>query len=134
VFVALFSVGWLFAYNFYTCVYTAIQDVVEPRLRATAMALFFAGLYLLGGGLGPVVVGGLSDHFAHTAMLAAGAEQMTEAFKAVGLHDAMYLIPVALFLTMVFLFLAARCFVRDAQRMKEGLVAVVEPEVAVATA
>jgi MFS family permease len=37
VFVALFSVGWLFAYNFYTCVYTAIQDVVEPRLRATAI-------------------------------------------------------------------------------------------------
>jgi MFS family permease len=134
VFVAVFSVGWLFAYNFYTCVYTAIQDVVEPRLRATAMALFFAGLYLLGGGLGPVVVGGLSDHFAHTAMLAAGAEQMTEAFKAVGLHDAMYLIPVALFFTMVFLFFASRCFVRDAKRMTEGLVAVVEPRVAVATA
>ena len=59
---------------------------------------------------------------------------MTEAFKAVGLHDAMYLIPVALFLTMVFLFLASRCFVRDAQRMKEGLVAVVEPEISAATA
>ena len=45
VFVAMFGIGWLFAYNFYTCVYTAIQDVVQPRLRATAMALFFAGLY-----------------------------------------------------------------------------------------
>ncbi|MNR57633.1 hypothetical protein D3C85_1784530 [compost metagenome] len=67
-------------------------------------------------------------------MLAAGAEQMTEAFKAVGLHDAMYLIPVALFFTMVFLFIASQCFVRDAKRMKEGLVAVVEPGVAVATA
>ena len=86
------------------------------------MALFFAGLYLLGGGLGPVVVGALSDHFAHAAMYAAGAGQMTEAFKAVGLHDAMYLIPVALLLTMLFLFLASRCFVRDAQRMKDGLV------------
>jgi len=130
----VFSLGWLFAYNFYTCVYTAIQDVVEPRLRATAMALFFAGLYLLGGGLGPVVVGGLSDHFAHTAMQAAGAEQMTEAFKAVGLHDAMYLIPVALLLTMVFLFLAARCFVRDAKRMKEGMGTVVEPGVGAVSA
>ncbi len=68
------------------------------------------------------------------AMLAAGAEQMTEAFKAVGLHDAMYLIPVALFFTMVFLFLAARCFVRDAKRMKEGLIAVVEPDGIAATA
>jgi len=131
VFVGVFSLGWLFAYNFYTCVYTAIQDVVEPRLRATAMALFFAGLYLLGGGLGPVVVGLLSDHFAHSAMALAGAEQMSEAFKAVGLHDAMYLIPVALAMTLVFLYLASRCFSRDAARMREGMVAD-EPVVAVA--
>src|SRR5450830_1800915 len=133
VFVVVFSVGWLFAYNFYTCVYTAIQDVVEPRLRATAMAVYFAGLYLLGGGLGPVVVGLLSDHFAHAAMLAAGAEQMSEAFKAVGLHDAMYLIPGALLLTLAFLFQAARCFSKDAQRMREGMVADA-PGVAPATA
>src|SRR5690554_2705738 len=32
IFVGLFAVGWLFAYNFYTCVYTAVQDVIEPRL------------------------------------------------------------------------------------------------------
>ncbi|MCE5982320.1 MULTISPECIES: MFS transporter [unclassified Pseudomonas] len=123
VFVAVFGVGWLFAYNFYTCVYTAIQDVVQPRLRATAMALFFAGLYLLGGGLGPVVVGALSDHFAVAAMQAAGQVQMSEAFKAEGLHGAMYLIPVALSLTLVFLLFASRCFSRDAQRMREGMVA-----------
>ncbi|MFT8064024.1 hypothetical protein ACMYNC_23160, partial [Salmonella enterica subsp. enterica serovar Enteritidis] len=90
---------WLFSYNFYTCVYTAIQDVVEPRLRATAMALFFAGLYLLGGGMGTVVVGLLSDHFAAAAMLAAGAGEMAEAFRAEGLHSAMYLIPASLLLT-----------------------------------
>ena len=123
VFVAVFGLGWLFAYNFYTCVYTAIQDVVEPRLRATAMALFFAGLYLLGGGLGPVVVGLLSDHFAHSAMAAAGALEMAEAFKAVGLHDAMYLIPVALFMTLLFLHQASRCFSRDAEKMRVGMVA-----------
>jgi len=122
-FVAVFSIGWLFSYNFYTCVYTAIQDVVQPRLRATAMALFFAGLYLLGGGLGPVVVGLLSDHFAHSAMYAAQAEQMTEAFKAVGLHDAMYLIPVALCFALVFMLQGARCFSRDAERMREGMAA-----------
>ena len=121
VFVAIFSLGWLCAYNFYPCVYTAIQDVVEPRLRATAMALFFAGLYLLGGGLGPIAVGLLSDHFAQAAMLAAGASEMNEAFKAVGLHDAMLLIPVALFLTMLALVQAARCFVADATRMREGM-------------
>ncbi|QTS85236.1 MFS transporter [Ectopseudomonas khazarica] len=120
-FVAVFSLGWLFSYNFYTCVYTAIQDVIEPRLRATAMALFFAGLYLLGGGLGPLAVGWLSDHYAQAAMQAAGASEMTEAFKAVGLHDAMLLIPVALLLTLLALLQAARCFQMDAVRMREGL-------------
>ncbi|WP_263145480.1 MFS transporter [Pseudomonas sp. RIT-PI-AD] len=120
-FVGVFSAGWLFSYNFYTCVYTSIQDVVEPRLRATAMALFFAGLYLLGGGLGPVVVGLLSDHFSHTAMLAAGALEMNESFKAVGLHNAMYLIPVALFLTTLALFQAARRFSHDARAMQADM-------------
>lgn len=125
VFVGVFSLGWLFSYNFYTCVYTAIQDVIEPRLRATAMALFFAGLYLLGGGLGPLAVGWLSDHYAQASMHAAGASEMTEAFKAVGLHDAMILIPLALFLTLLALLQAARCFQRDALRMREGLAAAV---------
>lgn len=120
-FVALFSLGWLFSYNFYTCVYTAIQDVIEPRLRATAMALFFAGLYLLGGGLGPVVVGSLSDHFAHSAMLAAGASEMSEVFKAVGLHDALYLVPVAFVLALLALWQASRCCVADAARMQQGM-------------
>ena len=121
VFVGVFSIGWLFSYNFYTCVYTAIQDVVEPRLRATAMALFFAGLYLLGGGLGPLMVGWLSDRSAVAAMHAAGATEMTETFKAIGLHDAMLLIPVALFLTLLALLQAARCFRKDALRMSEQL-------------
>ncbi|WP_339510581.1 spinster family MFS transporter [Pseudomonas sp. RL_15y_Pfl2_60] len=132
VFVGVFSLGWLFSYNFYTCVYTAIQDVVEPRLRATAMALFFAGLYLLGGGLGPLAVGLLSDHFAQAAMLAAGASEMNEAFKAVGLHDAMYLIPVALFLTMLALVQASLCFAADAQRMQHKMSADVPLDAGVA--
>ncbi|MNJ64035.1 hypothetical protein D3C77_599710 [compost metagenome] len=69
-----------------------------------------------------MVVGALSDHFAQAAMLAAGQVQMSEAFKAEGLHDAMYLIPVALMLTLVFLLVASRSFGRDAQRMREGMV------------
>jgi MFS family permease len=121
VFVALFSIGWLFAYNFATCVYTAIQDVIKPRLRATAMALFFAGLSLLGGGLGPVAVGMLSDHYAPAALLAAGASEMNEPFKAVGLHNAMYPIPAALLLTMLALLPASRCFVPDAAQMQRGM-------------
>ena len=51
-----------------------------------------------------------------------GADEMSETFKAVGLHDALYLVPVALLLTMLALLQACRCFVGDARRMREGLV------------
>ena len=118
VFVAVFAFGWLFSYNYFTSVYTAIQDVIEPRLRATAVALFFAGLYLFGGGMGPLVVGLLSDHFAEAARVAAGAAEMNESFKAQGLHDAMLLIPVALLLAMAALIVASRSFVVDRQKME----------------
>jgi MFS family permease len=120
-FAVCFGLGWLGVYNFYTCVYPAIQDVVEPRLRARAMALFFAGMYVLGGALGPAVVGGLSDAFTVAAMHEAGASEVTEAFKAAGLHRAMFLIPVMLLATAFFIQLASRSFVADARRMREAL-------------
>ncbi len=120
-FAALFGAGWLLQYSYYTSVYPAIQDVVEPRLRATAVALYFAGMYLLGGAFGPLVVGGLSDALAQSAMEAAGAAEMTDAFRAAGLHDAMFLVPVTLFLTGIFVFLASRSFAADARRMREQL-------------
>lgn len=72
---------------YYGPVYAAIQDVVPPELRATAMAAYFLGMYLLGGAFGPLLVGALSDHFA----LAAGGG---EAGRAIGLRDAMYLMPL----------------------------------------
>ncbi|HEX6202200.1 MAG TPA: MFS transporter [Thermoanaerobaculia bacterium] len=120
-FAALFGAGWLAQYSYYTSVYPAIQDVVEPRLRATAVAVYFAGMYLLGGAFGPVVVGALSDRLAGAAMAAAGAATMTDAFRAQGLHDALFLVPVALLLTAVFVFLASRSFPADARRMQERL-------------
>jgi MFS family permease len=120
-FTALFSVGWLLQYNFYTCVYPAIQDFVEPRLRATAVAVFFAAFYLLGGAFGPLVVGLLSDHYSSAAMIASGAATMTEDFKAVGLHEALVLIPISLFVTAVFLFIASRSFPGCAKAMRDEM-------------
>ena len=111
--VILLSLGWLASYNYYTTVYPAIQDVVQPNLRATAVAVYFACMYVLGGAFGPVVVGGLSDHFSHAAMLASGSEIMLEQFKALGLHHALYVIPVALLVTAIFLYFAARQFKQD---------------------
>ena len=111
--VILLSMGWLASYNYYTTVYPAIQDVVQPNLRATAVAVDFACMYILGGAFGPVVVGALSDHFSNAAMLASGSEIMLEQFKAIGLHHALYVIPVALFITAIFLFFASRKFKDD---------------------
>jgi MFS family permease len=120
-FTYLFGLGWLLYYSYYTTVYAALQDVIEPRLRATAMALYFVGMYVLGGAAGPTVVGGLSDSLAKAAMKAAGATEMNLEFRAIGLHDSMKLIPVTLFLTGVCIFLASRTFSEDARKMKEGL-------------
>ncbi|WP_315835010.1 MFS transporter [Bradyrhizobium prioriisuperbiae] len=117
-FTALFSIGWLAQYCYHTCIYPAVQDIVEPRLRATAIAVFLIALYLLGGAFGPLVVGWLSDRYAVAAMVASGANEMTEQFKAIGLHDAMYAIPVSLLLTAAAMFMAARTFVADARTMK----------------
>ncbi|PAP74983.1 spinster family MFS transporter [Rubrivirga marina] len=127
-FAALFGLGWLAQYAYYTSVYPAIQDVVAPRLRATAVALYFAGMYLLGGAFGPVVVGGLSDALAQRAMTAGGATALDGGFRAVGLHDAMYLIPVALALTAAFVFFASRSFDADAARMERQLAGDVSTE------
>ena len=47
--------------------------------------------YLGGAAWGPLVTGRLSDHFARTA---ANAGMAADAARAVGLHQAMYVIPV----------------------------------------
>jgi MFS family permease len=95
--------------------------VIEPRLRATAMAIFFAVLYVLGGAAGPLIVGALSDHGAEAARVAAGASEMTEQFKAIGLHQAMFVVPVTLLLTGVALVLATRTFASDAAAMRRDM-------------
>ncbi len=122
-FALLFGLGWLSYYSYYTCVYPAVHDVVQPRLRATAFALYFAAMYLLGGALGPVGVGALSDYFAHAAMTAAGGSDLN-AYKAAGLHQALYLVPICLAITAVFVFQASRRFPKDAAAMQREMAVV----------
>jgi MFS family permease len=76
--------------SYYGLVYAAMQDIVAPGLRGAAMGTYFMAMYLCGASFGPLVTGGLSDHFARAA---ADAGVITEAARALGLREAMYLIP-----------------------------------------
>jgi MFS family permease len=107
-FMLLMAIGTTTMFVYYATVYAAIQDVIEPRLRGTAVAIYFCAMYVLGASLGPVGTGMLSDHFARQAMRNSGAATMTEAFKASGLHSAMYIIPLLAVLASLVLFAASR--------------------------
>jgi len=112
-FVVLMTAGCTVGYVYYASVYATIQDVVPPSLRGTAMAIYFLAMYALGGSYGPVFAGKLSDYFAKQAMAASGASVLNEHFRAVGLHGAMYMIPVCSALLAVFVLCAARTVPRD---------------------
>jgi MFS family permease len=117
-YIVLMTLGTITMYVYYSTVYTAIQDVIEPRLRGFAVALYFCCMYVFGASLGPVGTGFLSDLFAKRAMHDAGASSMTEAFKAIGLHSAMYTIPVLALMAALVLFAASRTMERDVRRQE----------------
>ncbi|MBZ5528273.1 MAG: MFS transporter [Acidobacteriia bacterium] len=112
-FAVLMAAGFLLSYIYYSGVYTAIQDIVPADLRGTAVALYFFGMYLLGGSFGPVVTGRLSDFFAHRAMNAAGASAMTDSFRTAGLHSALFVIPLSALALAAVLLAAARSLPSD---------------------
>ncbi len=117
-FMLLMATGTMTMFVYYATVYAAIQDVIAPRLRGTAVAIYFCAMYVLGASLGSLGLGMLSDHFAHRAMTAAGAGAMTEAFKASGLHSAMYIIPVLAVLASLVLFAASRTVEGDIRKQE----------------
>jgi len=59
----LVTIAALFQYTYLGCTYGTLQNMMHPRMRATASALVNAVYSMLGGGLGPLLIGGLSDHF-----------------------------------------------------------------------
>jgi MFS family permease len=117
-YVIFMTMGTITMFVYYATVYSAIQDVIEPRLRGTAVAIYFCFMYILGASMGPVGTGYLSDHFAHKAMLDAGASTMTEAFKAIGLHNAMYIIPILALAAAAVLFAASRTMEKDVRKQQ----------------
>jgi MFS family permease len=107
------ALGTTLSFVYYATVYAAIQDVVEPRLRGSAVAIYFFAMYVMGASMGTYLTGKLSVFLAKRAMAEAGAPAMTEAFRAVGLHDAMYVIPALAFCCALVLFAASRTVAAD---------------------
>jgi len=120
-FMLLMGSGWMLIYVYYSTVYSAIQDVVEPGLRATAMALYFFAMYVLGGSFGTSILGMLSDHYARQAMTAAGGTAMTEAFRAEGLHNAFYVVPLVSLILAVVLYAASRTVAKDMNKLQNWM-------------
>jgi MFS family permease len=122
VFTILMAASSACTFVYYATVYSAIQDVVPTHLRATAVSVYFFAFYVLGASFGPTIMGTLSDRMAHDAMLAAGASEMTTAFRATGLHTAMYVMPVLVLLCSASLFVAAKTVAKDMRRVQVGAV------------
>jgi MFS family permease len=110
-FAVFMALGGGFMFVYYATVYSTIQDVIEPSLRGTAMALYFFAMYVFGASFGPVLTGFLSEKYTRSAATTAGIVTFTkdalEPFRAAGLHAAMYLVPVLGGLLALVLFAAS---------------------------
>ena len=125
-FMILMGVGWMMIYVYYVTVYPAVQDVVEPSLRGTAMALYFCAMYLLGGAFGSKIVGNLSDYFGKKAMIAAGVSiegvrVIPMPYSATGLHSAFYAVPIVSLLLALVLFAGARTIKKDMEKLQQWM-------------
>ncbi|HEY2892908.1 MAG TPA: MFS transporter [Pirellulales bacterium] len=126
-FSVLFGLGCMMMYVYYATVYSTIQDVIEPSLRATAMALYFAAMYAFGGALGPTVIGKTSDYFANQAAAVDNVDLTTMSaaerlpYRALGLNTALYALPITSLLLAGSLFAGARTVNRDVDNLQRWM-------------
>jgi len=124
-FAMLMGLGVAVMYAYYSTVYSTIQDVIEPSLRGTAMALYFFAMYVLGASLGPVGTGFLSDYYFTQASGGKALELMTAQeialYRAEGLHSAMYVIPVLGALLTLVLFAGSRTVTKDMEKLQRWM-------------
>ena len=131
-FAAFMALGGGLMYVYYATVYSTIQDVIEPSLRGTAMALYFFAMYVFGASFGPLVTGFVSEEYTRSAATAAGVVTFTkdalEPFRAAGLHSAMYLIPVLGGLLAFVLFAASFTVRKDMDELRNWMIRLEPPE------
>jgi MFS family permease len=114
--IALITIAYGTLNAYYGLVYSSIQDIVAPAMRGTAMAIYFMAMYMCGASFGPLLTGKLSDLMARRAADAAGAARITEAFRAIGLQQAMFIIPVLSMLLALVLWAGSRTILADMRK------------------
>ena len=102
--------------SYYGLVYSAIQDIVAPNQRGIAMAIYSMAMYMCGASFGPLLTGHLSDRLAHRAAALAGSPVVLESFRAVGLQQAMLIIPIFSTALAGVLYMGSRTIVCDMTR------------------
>lgn len=113
--------------TYYGLVYSAIQDIVAPNQRGSAMAIYFMAMYMCGASFGPLFTGKLSDVLAHRAAALAGSASVTETFRAAGLQQAMLVIPV-LCIALAFVLFMGSCTIASDIAKRESVAHAVTAE------
>jgi predicted MFS family arabinose efflux permease len=118
VLISLVTVGQIAATVYLGPTFGALHNMVEPRMRATAVASVFMVVSLLGLGLGPVLIGAISDYAARITPVpgcdAASTDVCADATFA-GLR-------IAMIAASFFYLLPAIYYYRAALTLKEGLI------------
>ncbi len=121
--IAMLTVSYGALNCYYGLVYSSIQDIVPPSMRGTTMALYFMLMYLCGASFGPYLTGHMSDRMARRAADAAGSPVITEAAKAVGLQQAMVMIPILAVCLALVLWAGSRTIIKDMRRQEQAAAA-----------
>ncbi len=115
----------VFHYLYLGPMYAVSQSVVEPRMRATTVAILLLIVNLIGYGLGPPTLGALSDFLANRELVssaltvamckAPGVEHPAACAPAIahGLRYAMMGVTCLLAWPMIHFFLASRHYLKD---------------------
>ncbi len=125
--VALFFAGGLMVTLYIAPTLAVVQNLVEPRMRATAAAFMFLMINIFGQGVGPTVIGAASDFLSHKVFVAGGPLSLCPAAKgdpgflagacaaptAEGLKWSLLALTISYFLGSLYFFAAARTIRKD---------------------
>ncbi len=120
---ALLMVAPMFHYMHLGPGYAVVQSIVPVRMRATTIAILILIVNLIGYGLGPPIMGALSDYFASATLAPlgldaaackrAGADAACGPALAGGLRYAMLCVVAILPWPALHFWLAGRTFLKD---------------------